>query len=301
MGALTGALKRDRFLYLLLLPAVLVTLVFSYLPMLGIVAAFQDYDFLKGFSGSPWVGLKHFRQIVELPLLTKAIWNTLRLSLLNLAAGFPAPILLALMLNELRVRSFKRVVQSLTYLPYFLSWIAVVGFAYTMLSTYGPLNDIRALLLGEKAGRIMFLAEQRLFVANLVVLTLWKSVGWGSIIYLAALASVDVQLYEAAYIDGAGRLKQIIHVTLPSIMPTAMILLIFSLGGLMASNFELVYGMQNPYIDFEVVSTVVYKYGIQKGNYSMAAAVGFSESAVAFSLTAVANSLSKRVSGVSLW
>jgi len=294
-------IKRDRAFYLLLSPALLIVFVFAYMPIPGIVVAFMDYKPLKGFLGSEWVGLANIEKIFVLPNMLSAIWNTFWMSLLSLMILFPAPILLALLLNEVRLHLFKRVVQTLLYLPHFLSWISVIGIAYAFYSMYGPLNDFRVALLGEGTERIMFMAEQAMFVPNVILLSLWKEVGWGTIIFLAAIASVDPQLYEAAYIDGANRLQQAWHITLPSILPTVMILLILQLGNLFNVNFELIYGLQNPFINFEVIQTIVFKFGIQQGNYSVATALGFVQGLIALVLTVAANYGAKKISGFGIW
>ena len=289
------------FGYLLLLPSVVLTLVFAYLPMPGLIAAFQDYNMFRGFLGSPWVGLKHFREIFEIPMLWGSVINTLKLSVLTIIVGFPAPIILALMINELANGWYKRTVQTLSYLPHFLSWIAVVGLFYSFLDIYGPLNDLRVNLFGPDTERIMYLSKQELFLPFLLLLSVWKEVGWGTIVYLAAITSIDPHLYEAARIDGANRFKQHIYITLPGMKQTAIILLLFTLGTLFASNFELVYGMQNAFIDFDVIATVIFSSGIQQGNYSMAAAIGFAQGLVALLLIVIANQISKKVTGVAIW
>lgn len=288
-------------IYLMMLPALVITLVFSYIPMPGLIMAFQDYNMFKGIAGSPWAGFKHFINIIKLPALSQAVGNTVFLSVLTLLVTFPAAIVLALLFNELRAGLFKKAVQTISYLPYFLSWISVIGIAGTFLSVYGSVNDFRAALLGEDTQRVMFLSKQELFVPILILLTMWKEVGWNSIIYLAAISSVDVQMYEAARIDGATRLQQAWHITLSSIKPTIIILLIFQMGNIFRSNFELVYGMQNPYISYDVISTVVYKRGIQQANYSMAAAVGFFEGLISFMLVFTANKIAKKTSEVYIW
>lgn len=296
--------KSNMFLYILLLPAIIITFIFAYLPMPGLIVAFQDYNMFKGILGSPWAemhGMKHIIDIVQLPALSGAIINTVILSTITLLAGFPAAIILALLFNELRVGVFKKVVQTISYLPYFLSWISVIGIAITMLSKYGTVNDIMIHIFGQDTERVMFLSKQELFIPILIMLTLWKEVGWNSIIYLAAISSIDVQLYEAAKMDGATRFQQARYITLPCIKSTAIILLIFSMGGLFRSNFELVYGMQNAFIKFDVISTVVYSRGIMQGNYSMAAAVGFVEGLISFILVFVANKIAKAVSDVYIW
>ncbi|GAA3407961.1 ABC transporter permease [Paenibacillus hodogayensis] len=296
-----GQLRKDRYVYLLLVPAVLFVFVFAYMPLPGILVAFKDYDVFKGFWGSSWVGLKHVREVFELPMMREAIVQTLWISCLTLIVAFPAPIVLALLLNELRLQLFKRIAQTLLYLPHFLSWISVIGIAYAFYSMYGPLNDIRLVLFGEGTERLMFLSDESFFIPNVLLLTLWKETGWSTIIFLAAISAVDPQLYEAAYIDGANRFKQVWHVTLPTILPTVMIMLIFQLGGLFQSNFELIYGLQNPYVDVEVISTVIYKQGIQQGAYALSTTLGFIQGLIALLLTVGANLVSKKISRVGIW
>lgn len=282
-------------------PALLLVFVFSYLPLPGLIVAFKDYNIFKGFFGSPWVGLKYIREIFELPAMTQAIWNTLFISLLSVAVCFPAPILLALMLNEVRQKLFKRLSQTLLYLPHFLSWISVVGIAYAFYAVYGPLNDLLLWIFGADTERELFLSNPHFFIPNILLLSLWKDTGWGTIIFLAAIASVDPQLYEAAYLDGAGKLKQAMHVTLPSILPVTMIMLIFQLGHLFQSNFELIYGLQNPFVDMEVISTVIFKQGVQQGAYALSTALGFVQGIVALLLTIGANIVSKKLTSSGIW
>lgn len=296
-------LKKYVFVYILLAPALIATFVFNYLPLPGILIAFKDYDIFEGILKSPWAsdfGLKYIKDIFQVPMIYQSIFNTLYISVLLLIIGFPAPILLALLLNEVRNSGFRRVIQTLSFLPHFLSWISVIAIVYSFYAISGPLNDFLAIFFGEGA-RQMFMAKQSLFVPNVIIINLWKELGWSCVIYLAAIAALDVQQYEAACIDGATRFQQIRYITIPGIIPTAMILLILRLGGLFASNFELIYGLQNPFINFEVISTVVFKSGIQQANYSMATAVGFMNGVVAFVLTFASNKISNKVSGISVW
>lgn len=293
--------KKNIFVYLLMLPSIVLTFIFAYLPMPGILVAFQDFNIFAGLWGSPWVGLDNIIRIFEVPLLWGSILNTLNLSLLSIIVGFPAPIILALMINEVKDGLYKRTAQTLSYLPHFLSWIAAVGLAYTFFDRHGPLNNFLVWLYGQDTERILFLSRQELFIPVLLLLNVWKNVGWGAIVYLAAITGIDQSLYEAAYIDGANRFKQHIHITLPGIGQTVIIMLIFTLGGLLASNFELVYGMQNPFIDFEVIDTVVFRSGIQQGDFSIAAAVGFTRGLIAFLLTVMANKMAKKVANISIW
>jgi len=292
-------LKRDKLLYLLLAPAVISVLFFQYLPLPGLLIAFKEYDIFLGFN-SPWVGLANIYNIFNLPMFQKAIFNTIKVSVLSLSICFPAPIIFALLLNELKNGLFKRTVQTISYLPHFLSWISVVGMVYSFYSKYGLANDILISIFGPNTTRELFLTKQALFIPNIIVLDVWKSLGWSSIIYLAALSSVDLSLYEAAYIDGAGKFKQMLHVTLPSIAPTIIIMLLFRLSSIFQSNFELIYGLQNSFIDYEVISTIVYKYGITRGEYSMATAFGFMEGAVSLILVIIVNKISKKVMQTSI-
>lgn len=300
-NALIKCIRKKYALYLLLLPMLLLTIYFSYVPMFGTVIAFMDYDIFGGFTGSKWVGFEHFIKIFTMPDFTKSIGNTLYLSMLNLLITQPAPLLFALLLNEIRGKLFKRVLQTASYLPHFLSYIAVIGLSYSIFSTYGIVNDLRVAILGEDTERIRFLASQSFFVPNVMILTVWKSIGWASIIYLAAITGIDPQLYEAAYVDGASRFKQCIHITIPSILPTAIMIYIIQIGNVFRDNFDLVYGLQNAFIDFETISTLVYKQGIKNGNYSVATALGLFQGVMGFLLVALANKISKKINDVALW
>lgn len=302
--SITKVLKQDGALYMLIFPAFCFTLIFAYIPLFGLIMAFKDYDIMKGFFESPWAanfGLQHIIDIFQTEELYGSVLNTLMLSVLNLLIGFPAPIILALLLNELRIHSFKRVVQTISYMPYFLSWISVIGLCYAFFSDYGPLNDILNLIYGEDRQRVLYLTKQQLFVPMQVFLNLWKSVGWGSIIYLASISAIDPQLYEAASMDGASRFQQAWNITIPGISTTAIVLLILSIGSIMGSNFELVFGLQNAYIDFETIDTVIYKSGIQQRGYSLATALGFTRGMIALVLTLIINFISKKYNNTSVF
>lgn len=265
------------------------------------MVAFKDYKGKLGIFGSPWAdmwGMANFVEIFTVPGLTDAIWNTLYWNILSLLIGFPLPILFALLLDEVRNKRFKSVVQTISYLPYFLSWIAVTGMASSLLSQYGIINDAIKAITGE---RIIFLGDKKYFLPVYLFLVVWKSVGWDSIIYLSSISSVAPELYEAARIDGAGRVKQVWHVTLPALVPTAMILLILKVGQLFGSNFELVYGLQNPAWNEEVISTAVYNYGIGQGRYALATALGFAQGIVALVITMLANKISDKLTSISMW
>lgn len=293
-------LKKNKMTYMFLLPGIILTLVFCYIPMAGLYIAFVDYNPFEGIMGSPFVGLENIKEIFQIPAMYKAIFNTLKLSLLNLALVFPLPLVFALLLNEIRNIRFKRFVQTVSYLPHFISTIAVVGIATTLYSSSGIINDIRVAMFGAETERILFLSLQDFFVPNILILTIWQSLGWSSILYLSALSGIDPQLYEAAIIDGAGKFKQCWHVTLPCLSTTIIMLLVLQIGGLFTSNFDLIYGLQNTFIDFEVISTVVYKQGIENGNYPVATAFSFISGLMSLVLILGSNYISKKINDVSL-
>lgn len=294
--------QKHKYMYLLISPALLLTFVFSYLPMAGIIIAFQDFDILTGFFGSPWVGFENFRTIFSYPAMLKAIGNTLIYSSALLASGFVVPIIMALLFNEIRNIKFKKVVQTVSYMPYFLSWISIVGIFYGFFANEGTLRDI----LNTIAPNFQYkniLLDSKNFLPILVVSHIWKNAGWSSVIYLAAIAGIDPTLYEAATVDGCNKLKQVWHITLQGIKPTAIIVLIMSIGGLITSNFDQVYGFQNVYTqeNTEVINTLIYRQGIQDGNYSLATAFGLAQGLVSLLLVMASNYLSKKSSGLSIW
>lgn len=288
-------LVRDRYLYLMLLPAVAVTIIFAYLPLGGSIMAFQDFDIFKGFLHSKWVGLDNFIEIFTTPKFSGAILNTLMVSILTLLIGFPLPIILSLLLNELKPGKFKKVTQTISYMPHFLSMISVVGLVYMLFGRDGIVNDV-CMKLGATE-RIVFLAQQELFIWFLIGVVVWKDTGWSTVIHLATISSINPELYEAASIDGATRLQKVRFITLPHMKSTCVILLIFQMGTVFNSNFSLVYGLQNPYIDFEVISTIVYQTGIKGGEYSLSTALGFAQGIVSLILVGLSNCTAKKLTG----
>lgn len=296
---LRKCIRKNKATYMFLVPGVVLVFIFMYIPLMGLSIAFFDYDVLKGFN-SPFVGFDNFINIFKIGEFSKAILNTVKLSALNILIGFPLPIIFALMLNELKNGFFKRGVQTVSYLPHFLSTIAVVGLATTICSYYGIINDLRVVLTGDENARGLILNKQGLFVPMLVTLTTWQSLGWNSIIYLSAISGVDGELFDAAVVDGAGKLRQCIHITLPSIAPTIILLFILQIGNLFTSNFDLIYGLQNVYIDFEVISTVVYKKGIEAGNYAMSTALSLTQGFMSLVLVLGTNYISKKIDDVSI-
>lgn len=294
---------QQRYLMILTLPAVIWLIVFSYFPMYGVIIAFQDYNPIQGFIHSPWLGWDNYRELFNDPTFISSLNTTLKISLYKLLFGFPAPIILALLLNEIRNQRFKKLVQSLTYLPYFISWVLVAGFMYTLLSPeLGILTKLLA-FFGLIDSNTMVMGNTNTFMSLVVVSDIWKNIGWNSIIFLAAIAGVDTQLYEAAIVDGAGRFKRIWHITLPSLKPTIVILLIFSVGGLINANFDQMYVLQNSMTQdaANVLSIYAYKSGIVLGRYSYGTAVGLFQSVVAFAMVLGANYTSRKLSEESLF
>ena len=288
-------------LYLLLIPVLVYFILFKFLPMYGLQISFRDYQPRKGFFGSEWVGLKHFARFFSSYNCWNIIGNTLILSMLTLLFCFPLPIVLALLLNEMRNGAYKKVVQTATYAPHFLSTVVVVGMVTAFCSpSTGIVNVIIRAFGGEP---IYFMAKKEWFRPLYIISEVWTSMGWDSIIFLSALAGVDVQMYEAARIDGASRTKQLLYITLPSIVPTIAVMLILNCGRVMNIGFEKVFLMQtdlNLSVS-EVISTLVYRHGIISTQTSYATAVGLMNSGVNFLLVLLVNEISKRVSEVGLW
>ncbi|WP_435922160.1 ABC transporter permease [Paenibacillus sp. DYY-L-2] len=290
-------------LQLMVIPALILIFIFSYIPMYGILIAFQDYKIGRSFSSSPWVGMKHFAYFFNSPEFWTVMRNTIVISLLKFFIGFPAPILLALMLNEVRKMFFKRVVQTITYLPHFMSWVILGGLVSSMLAVdNGSVN-----MLLEKLNfidkPINFLSLPEYFWGILVTTNVWKEIGFGSIVYLAAIAGVDPNTYEAASIDGASRFKQIYLITLPSIMPVVSIFMILAIGNLLSAGFEdILILAANPAIRdvSDVLDTYVVRVGIDNYRYSYATAVGVFKAVVSVGLLTMANFIARR-SGNSLW
>ena len=285
---------KERYLLLIGLPGVLYFLLYKYVPMAGSYLAFVDFNPFQGIFHSEWVGMAHFRRIFEDQEIFKVIMNTLYISLLQIIFAFPLPISLALMLNELRNQTYKKFLQSIIYLPHFLSWVVVVGISIVFLKSEGIIN----VLLGDMFGwnAVPFLTNPDYFKPVVVLQVIWKEAGWGTIIFLAALSGVNPQLYEAANIDGAGRLRQIWNITLPAIRSTIVILLILRLGQVMDSGFEHIFLMLNPLNQDSqnVLDTFVYFKGIQQSDYSFATAVGLFKGIIGLALVITANKLAKR-------
>lgn len=293
----------NKVMYLLLLPAIISVIVFNFLPFAGIVIAFKDYDVIDGILGSPWVGFDNFIKIFKYPEMLASIKNTLIFSIVGVFGKFPFPIILALLFNEIRNAKFKKFVQTISYFPHFLSWASVCALIYAMFAIDGPVNNIMAKLIGAGYERANILMDSKNFLPVLFFSGLWKELGWSSIIYLAAIAGVDPSMYEAAEVDGCNRFKQVIYITLPSIKTTIVLVLLLGMGSLVTANFEHVYGLQNVYTqnETEVINTLVYRKGIQGGEYSLATAFGLMQGIVSVTLVILANKFSQAVSETSLW
>jgi putative aldouronate transport system permease protein len=287
--------KQHKFLLLLLLPAVVWYAIFAYGPLYGIQLAFKDFMITQGITESPWVGLKHFnRMFTGTGDFGQVMKNTLLISFYHIIFGFPAPILLALMFNELRFKILKRISQSITYLPHFFSWVVLSGILIAILSpTTGVVNYLIQLLGLEP---VFFLGDKSYFRMTLIVSAIWKEVGWGTIVYLAALASVDPHQYEAAVIDGAGRFKQILHITIPAIMPVIAIMFLLRIGHLMDAGFDQVLNLYNPavYQVGDILDTYVYRVGLTQLQYSFTTAVGLFKNVIGLILVFGANYVIKK-------
>lgn len=287
-------------LYLLFVPVLLFYILFRYKPMGGLMIAFENFSPRKGMWNSEFVGLLHFKSFLENPYFWRLLRNTVCISVSNLVFGFPAPIILALLLNELRSKRFQRGVQLIAYLPHFISMIVVCGLALKFTSDSGIVNDLLSLF---GIPRISYLNYPQYFVPVYVLSGIWTDVGWSSIIYFAALTGIDQQLYEAAIIDGAGRWKQTLHVTLPGIMSTIVIMLILQIGNLLNLGYEKIILLYNPitYETADVISTYVYRKGIIDGDFSFSTAVGLFNSIINFALLIIANQVSKAAGEGGLW
>lgn len=290
-----------RHIYLFLLPAVVWYLIFAYYPMYGVLLAFKDFKYNLGIMGSPWVGLRYFKVFLSDSSFYEVIRNTLSISCLKLIFNFPAPIILALMLNGVMHTRFKRVVQTISYLPHFVSWVVVVTLLQKILSpNAGIINDIRYQMGLDP---IFFMGKPELFYPLVVLSSMWKGIGWGSIIYLAALSNIDPNLYEAAEIDGAGRWSMLLKITLPCLLPTIAILLILDLSGILSAGFDQIYLMKTPSTSSvaEILDTYVLRLGLLDGQFSYSTAIGLFKSLISMVLIVTVNAISRKISEVSLW
>lgn len=286
-------LKRDWQLYVLLMIPMAFVIIFKFLPMLGLSIAFLDYKPIRGFQGSEFIGLEVFKKIFTSKDFYAALKNTLLLNILDLLVGFPVPIIIAILLNEIYCKWFKKLTQTVLYLPHFLSWVIIAGLAYQLFS---PVSGYVNVLITRMGGEIVpFLTEEVNWVISYVLIGVWQGMGWGTIIYLAAITGIDAELYEAATVDGAGRWRKIWYITLPCLKATIIVMLIMSLGRIMGSSLERPYTLSNPMVTgvSDVISTYVYRVGLQQNQYNIATAVGLFQSLVGVVLVFIADKTAK--------
>jgi len=292
--------KKNYEFYLLLLPGLLFIALFKFLPMGGLVIAFKDFNIFDGILASPWVGLEHFKAVFSDEYFFQVFRNTLLISTYKIAFTFPLPIIVAILLNEVKNMTFKKNIQTVIYLPHFLSWVIVQGLFVTILGSTGIVNQILEPFISEP---IRFYMDKSLFRSILVGTSAWKEVGWGTIVYLAAITGIDPQLYEAAVVDGANKWKQIIHITIPSITSTIVLMFILRLGYVLEAGFSQVIVMYNStvYEVADIIGTYVYRTGLGQMNFSYGTAVGIFNSVVAFVLVISGNLMCKKALGKSIW
>lgn len=282
-------------LYVMVLPGVLFFILFRYIPLTGTVIAFQDYSVFKGVLASPWVGLKHFESLFAYDQFWKIFRNTAVIGMYMLVFAFPAPIILALLMNELRHVLYKRVIQTVFYIPHFFSWVIIAGLTFDLLSTDGLFNNLRALFGLES---ILYMQQEDAFRPIVILTQIWRDSGWGTIVLLAAISSINPEVYESAMMDGAGRVRQMFNITLPLIMPTVIILFLLNIGTFLDLGFDHIYNLLTPmtYAVGDVFDTYVYRMGIHQGQYSGATAIGIFQSVIGFLLVFLFNSMARRYS-----
>lgn len=293
-------ISTNGILYLMFLPGFLYYFIFAYVPMYGVLMAFQNYEPLNGIWGSEWVGLMHFKDFLTNYYFLKILKNTLVISINCIIFAFPAPIIMALLVNEIKNSVFKKTVQTITYIPHFISLIVICGLIHNFVAEDGLISDFVSIFTGTKEN---LLNNPACFVPIYVISDIWQGVGWGSIIYLAALLSIDTSLYEAATIDGAGKFKQVIHVTIPGIMPTIIIMFILRMGGILGVGYEKIILLYNPliYDTADVISTFTYRKGLIDLSWSYSSAVGLFNSVISIIFVTVTNAISRKLSETSLW
>ncbi len=292
--------KLNKMVYLILAPVIIYFIIFNYIPMAGIVLAFERFETKLGIFGSPWIGFKNFTDFFGSYYFWRLIRNTFLISFYDFAWGFPAPILLALLLNEIGRKTFKKVVQTISYMPFFISMVVIAGLIIDFTSSTGPITSLVAALGGEKEN---LLSRPELFRSIFVVSNIWQNIGFQSIIFLAALSGIDQELYQAARIDGASRWRQTIHVTLPGIAGTIMIMMILRIGNMMNVGMEKIILLYNPltYETADVISSFTYRKGLQEFNYGYSTAVGLFNSVINFALLLFANAMSRKFTESSLF
>ncbi len=300
LGIVKDDVRRNWSLYLMILPVLVFYIVFMYKPMYGAIIAFKKYSPGLGIGGSPWVGFENFEYFFENPDFVRILTNTIKISLSLIIFGFPAPIILTLMFNELRNQRFKRVAQTVSYMPHFISLVVICGIIRTFVADGSIIQQLVQAFDGRSGS---LLGRKEAFLSIYVISDIWQNIGWDCIIYLAAISGIDQQLYEAAQVDGAGKWKQMLHVTLPGISPTIVIMLILRVGNILSVGYEKIILLYNPqiYETSDVVSSYVYRMGFESRDWSYSTAVGLFNSVVNFIVIIAANTISKKISDTSLW
>ena len=293
-GTFLKEVYRHREYLLLLLPALVIFVLFRYIPMAGIVIAFKKYTIAGGLFGSPWVGFTYFERLFDSEKFYQVLWNSIRISFLKIAIGFPGPIIFALLLNEVRQVAWKKSFQTISYLPHFVSWVVVGGIVRDVLSVHGVVNGMIGFFGAEPR---LFLQEMHSFLPIVITSMIWKNIGWGSIIYLAAITSIDPDLYEAAEIDGAGRVRRMWHITLPSITHVIIILFLLRIGNILEAGFDQIFNLYNPlvYDVADIIDTYVYREGISGFQYSLTAAASLFQNVVGLMLLLMVNFVTRRM------
>ena len=293
-GTFFREVYRHREYLLLLLPALVIFVLFRYIPMAGIVIAFKKYTIAGGLFGSPWVGFTYFERLFDSEKFYQVLWNSIRISFLKIAIGFPGPIIFALLLNEVRQTAWKKSFQTISYLPHFVSWVVVGGIVRDVLSVHGVVNGMMGFFGAEPR---LFLQEMHSFLPIVITSMIWKNIGWGSIIYLAAITSIDPDLYEAAEIDGAGRVRRMWHITLPSITHVIIILFLLRIGNILEAGFDQIFNLYNPlvYDVADIIDTYVYREGISGFQYSLTAAASLFQNVVGLMLLLMVNVVTRRM------
>jgi putative aldouronate transport system permease protein len=290
-------IRMNKGLYLLMIPPLAYLILFHYVPMYGVLMSFQDFSFRKGYFASDWVGLKHFTWLLNNPAFMSAFFNTLQINLMRILFGFPMPILLAILINEVRLTRYKRVVQTLSYLPYFISWVVLAGIFNDLLARdYGAVNHVLAFF---GLPRVDFLQNAAVFPFTLVITEIWRTVGWGSIIYLATIATISPTLYEAAEVDGASRLQRIRYITIPSLYPAMVVVFLLNVGNVLRIGFDQVFNLYNPlvYETGDIIQTYIVRSFANNPDFSRLAAAGFMQSGLGLLLLLLANQVVKRLRG----
>ena len=293
--------RRDIPIYIILLPGILLLFIFHYLPIGGIVISFQKFSPFRGITGSPWIGFDNFKYFLNDLNFWRVFRNTIIINIMQILIGFPAPIIFAILLNELWSRSFKKVVQTISYLPHFISWVVAASIITSVLSpSSGIINQALGLFGAEP---VFFLAKSEYFRMIIVITAIWKEMGMQAIYYIAALSAIDQDLYEAAYVDGAGKIRQTWHITLPGLIPMIVVLLVLKIGSLVNIGFEQIFLLYNPlvYNVGDVLSTYTYRLGILNANFSLTSSIGLTQSIVNFILVYSANRFARKAVGWSLW